>query len=214
MYDIYWDHNTIIGIKNMSVEYIERPFLKWKDSIIPPSPAKLDKRVANYVDDYLYGATAAIPIIWDALKGGGNVNQMVKTENGLEPLIVKAARNNAFLLVQALAAAGANLNATDSNGFTALAHAARNNALDTTSYLLEAGADPMKANKGGFDPLYLAEEAKAPEVARLLKSRIAFSDNAVKPAAAAAAAKPAAAAAAPEAVCKPGAKHSGPAGCA
>lgn len=176
MYDIYWDQDSIIGIKNLSVQYIERPFLRWKDTVIPPSPAKLDKRVANYVDDYLYGATAAIPIIWDALKGGGNVNQQVAIPgtDDKEPLIVKAARNNAFLLVQALAAAGAQLDATDSNGNTALSYAAKRNSQEIASYLLEMGANPMQANKGGFDPLYLAEAAKAPEVAKLLKARISF----------------------------------------
>ncbi len=138
--------------RKFSILNFERPFLQWKDSVMPPSPEQLDKRVAKYVDTYLNGGDTAIPLIWDAIKGGASPDQSVKmSDGGTEPLIVKAARHDAFFLVQALSAAGANPNTEDSNGLTAIKAGAKAGSVTITSFLLDRGAE-ISATYTGAKP--------------------------------------------------------------
>lgn len=175
MYNIYMTPEFAEGMMNISVQFFERPFLKLKDSLFPPSQKTLDKRIANYVDSYIAGATSSIPIIWDAIQKGGNPSQQVKTaEGGTEPLIIRAAKANKFFLFQALQAGGADLNAKDSKGDTALIAAARAGSLEISTFLIDLGADVEAVSRKGQDALYIAEEGGFKQIAKALTTRIAF----------------------------------------
>ena len=67
-----------------------------------------------------------------------------------------AARQGAREAVAALAEAGADLDATDPDGSTALALAAINGHADVVALLLESGANPNLADRTGMTPLYAA----------------------------------------------------------
>jgi len=120
--EIYGSPEFIQGMNYLSMKHVERPFLTWKDDIIPPSPEQLNKRIVRYANAYMADTNSpAIPIIWEAIQRGGSPDVLVETIDGKkEPLIVTAARNNAFFLVQALQAAGANIEAKSDSGETAL----------------------------------------------------------------------------------------------
>ena len=187
MYPYLYDDDGAIGMMNLSIQYIERPWLKLKDKWFPPSPEKLNKRIANYVDLYVNGGETAIPIIWDAIKQGGDANLVVPKKDpisgkvtGTEPLIVKAARNDKFFLVHALQAAGADLNAKDSNGETALIAGARVGSLEITSFLLDAGANATLVEKLNRDALFMAEASGNSKVAAYIKNSPSFNAAAEK----------------------------------
>lgn len=175
MYNIYMTPEFAEGAMNISVLYFERPLLKLKDKLFPPSQKTLDKRIANYVDSYIAGATASIPIIWDAIQKGGNPSQQVKTaDGGTEPLIIRAAKANKFFLFQALQAGGADLNAKDSKGDTALIAATRAGSLEISTFLIELGADVEAVTRKGQDALFIAEEGGHKLIAKALVARLAF----------------------------------------
>jgi ankyrin repeat protein len=67
-----------------------------------------------------------------------------------------AARQGARGAVQALAAAGVDLNQADPDGITALIYATINGHYDTAALLLQKGADPNRADALGRTVLYLA----------------------------------------------------------
>lgn len=139
---LYGEFNAeyIQGMAYFTMQYIERPFLKWKDSFAPRSPEQLNKRIESYANTYFSNADLpAIPIIWDAIKNGGSADVLVKTDDGKkEPLIVRAARKNSFFLVQALQAAGAKLEEKGADGQTAQAIAEEAGFTDISSFLKEA----------------------------------------------------------------------------
>lgn len=67
---------------------------------------------------------------------------------------------------------GANVNATDNNGNTALFHAVkRKYAIEQIQLLLQYGADPDKENKAGISPRQLAEQNRQKKILSL------FSEN-------------------------------------
>jgi ankyrin repeat protein len=70
--------------------------------------------------------------------------------------LMYAARDGAIDAVRALADSGADLDATDPEGTTALTLAILNGHFDTAVALLEAGADPNVADKNGMASLYAA----------------------------------------------------------
>lgn len=63
-----------------------------------------------------------------------------KDYHGRTVLMCCAADKNALDIVRVLVDAGANLDATDENGKTALVYAVRNNAVDVAALLRAAGA--------------------------------------------------------------------------
>jgi ankyrin repeat protein len=70
--------------------------------------------------------------------------------------LMYAARQNAMAAVKALAAAGADLNATDPDGTTPMVLATINAHYDMVALLLELGADPNLGDVTGMTPLYAA----------------------------------------------------------
>ena len=70
--------------------------------------------------------------------------------------LMYAARDGGADAAGALAKAGADVNATDPNGTTALIFAIMNSHYYTANVLLEAGADPNLADKAGMAALYAA----------------------------------------------------------
>ena len=84
-----------------------------------------------------------------------NLITITFARGGVAP-IMYAARQGASTAVQALADAGANLNATTPDGLTALTLAIINAHYDTAAVLLEKGADPNVADASGMTALYAA----------------------------------------------------------
>ena len=70
--------------------------------------------------------------------------------------LMYAARDGGVDAVRALAKAGADVNATDPDGTTALIFAIMNAHYDTANAILEAGADPNIVDKAGMAALYAA----------------------------------------------------------
>jgi uncharacterized protein len=70
--------------------------------------------------------------------------------------LMYAARDGGMDAARALAKAGADVNATDPDGTTALILAIMNAHYDTANAILEAGADPNIADKAGMAALYAA----------------------------------------------------------
>lgn len=76
---------------------------------------------------------------------------------GLPPLIF-AARHGHRDVVEVLVAAGADVNQTTADSWTALLAATHNRYYELGAWLLEQGADPNIANAGGWTPLYIATD--------------------------------------------------------
>ncbi len=85
--------------------------------------------------------------------------------------LVSAARADDAATLAALLERGADANARDADGATALAWAAIRGSAAAAELLLEAGADPDLANALGIVPLALAIENGATDVARILLQR-------------------------------------------
>lgn len=89
-------------------------------------------------------------------KKGFDANLLESAKRGIVPAII------GFL------ARGANPNAADDNGGTALHWAVAKGSLDVVSILIEAGADSRKADKVGKTPLSLAEQKGLSEIVEKL----------------------------------------------
>ena len=85
-----------------------------------------------------------------------------------ERAVIEAARDDNQALVAGLLGRGADVNAQEPDGSTALAWAAIRANADVARTLLGAGADPNLANSYGIGPLSLAIENAAQEIVRLL----------------------------------------------
>ncbi len=95
-------------------------------------------------------------VIGDALEVGVSyVGQTVLPKGSWTPLMY-AARQGARAAAAALAEAGADLDATDPDGATALALAVINGHADVVALLLARGANPNLADRTGMTPLYAA----------------------------------------------------------
>lgn len=88
--------------------------------------------------------------------GDGRSARFTVLPRGGWTALMYAARQNAPAAVRALAAAGADLNAVDPDGTTALTLAIINAHYDLAALLLESGADPNVADSSGMTPLYAA----------------------------------------------------------
>ena len=74
------------------------------------------------------------------------------------PPLMYAAREGATDAVRTLAEAGADLNAVDAEGTTALVRAITNSHFDTAAALIQAGANPNLADGAGMAALYAATD--------------------------------------------------------
>ncbi|MEE2778098.1 MAG: ankyrin repeat domain-containing protein [Acidobacteriota bacterium] len=87
------------------------------------------------------------------------------------PEVVSAARSGDRAQLETLLAAGADPNAPQRDGATALHWAAHRRDLDSAGDLLDAGADPNAANELGATPLWVAaENGDATMIGRLLEA--------------------------------------------
>ncbi len=77
---------------------------------------------------------------------------------GALPPLIFAARHGHLQVAQALVEAGADVNQTTADGWTALLAATHNRYYGLGAWLLERGADPDLANAGGWTPLYIATD--------------------------------------------------------
>ncbi len=77
---------------------------------------------------------------------------------GLDANLVEAAKKGGGAIVAAFLARGANPDAADGNGGTALIWAVAKGSLEAVDLLLAAGADPMRADAQGMTALELAEK--------------------------------------------------------
>ena len=82
--------------------------------------------------------------------------------------LAEAAMHRDIATVRSLLAKKAEVNATGSDGTTALEWMIRIDDIDTTKMLLAAGADPNKANRLGVTPIALATANGNTEIIRLL----------------------------------------------
>jgi cytohesin len=81
---------------------------------------------------------------------------------------MQAAMNGKAPAVEALLKAGADVNAVDDDGWTALMYC---DGVDNVRLLLKAGADMTVRNKEGQTALAVAAKAGQEEIVKLLKSR-------------------------------------------
>jgi len=88
--------------------------------------------------------------------GDGRSARFTVLPRGGWPPLLYAVRQNAPGAVKALLAAGADLNAVDPDGTTALVLAVINSHYDLAAQLLDAGADPNIGDGTGMTPLYAA----------------------------------------------------------
>ena len=88
--------------------------------------------------------------------GDGKSGRFTVLPTGGWTPVMYAARQDARDALRALAAAHADLNATDPDGTTALTLAVINAHYDAASLLLDLGADPNVADARGMTPLYAA----------------------------------------------------------
>ena len=86
----------------------------------------------------------------------------------LGPALVSAGTGRGTNTVRALLSAGANVNAQDHKGNTALMAAAAYNNVRAVKVLLDAGADRTIKNKNGETALSIASKANYAEVVQLL----------------------------------------------
>ncbi len=181
--------DAVLGIAAFTVRFIEPAIIKLKDKLFPPSQKTLDKRLTGYADVYLFGLEGALGIMKDAIKKGASPNTTIDRHNsewektGTEPLLVKVARFDSMPLLKLLIENGAKVNATDSNGETALFATARNGSTVATKYLLDAGIEPTVVEKANRDAMFVAEASHAGGVAKLIKAALSFNAAADKPAA-------------------------------
>nr|MBX2870708.1 alpha/beta fold hydrolase [Saprospiraceae bacterium] len=141
-------------------------------------PKQVDLGPVQYPDRNK-GANAQL---WDAAIAGdvGAIKQALAAGADLEALDTRrsktgrramnwAAYHNRTAVLGYLIAQGAELNATNRSGFTALHHAVENNALEAVKLLLQAGADKTIPNKRGVIPLQTARQLKNGAITGLLK---------------------------------------------
>lgn len=119
-------------------------------------------------DGAISGDTALLAA---ALKDGAQIEALDqrKTPNGRRALSW-AAINNHPDAIRWLLAHGANIEATNLTGYTALHHAAEYGSVDATRVLLLAGADPKHTNLEGVTPLARARLEGHLDVAELLEA--------------------------------------------
>ncbi|HMV41478.1 MAG TPA: ankyrin repeat domain-containing protein [Leptospiraceae bacterium] len=95
--------------------------------------------------------------------------------NGNRPILLIAAENGDFEIIQMLLAKGAQVNSFETTkenpGWTALMHSTENGRMDIIRLLLAKGANKKQKNGKGYDAIYLAKLWGNSEVAAFLEGR-------------------------------------------
>jgi ankyrin repeat protein len=109
------------------------------------------------------------------VRAGAPVDSRVEDMSDCTPLMLAAEyyieerdRRTITLVIRALVALGADVDAVDNGGRNALAIAAAQNQVDLIQLLLELGADPKRKLGNGRTPLDFAIDAKAQDAVRAL----------------------------------------------
>ena len=115
-----------------------------------------------------------IPVVEFLLSRRAPVNEVSRNPSALRPLHSAVAHRQpqvALEISRALIAAGADVNAAQHGGWTALHAAAVHGNVPLVRLLLEAGADPHAKNDTGQTPAALAKTKNHKEVIALLQAR-------------------------------------------
>ncbi len=123
-----------VAMADVTLATMVYPLTKLKDFLWKPSQQTLDSRLVFNVQLAELGSKSTALFIKDALKKGANPDVTVGKDK--EPLVITATRTKLPKIVALLGDAGANLDATDKWGDTALVHAAYVQSQDTVEYLL------------------------------------------------------------------------------
>jgi ankyrin repeat protein len=96
-----------------------------------------------------------------------------RSQNALanQPIHAAAAGRSAAAIIRLLLSRGADVNATQHGGFTALHAAAQNGDAALAAMLLDQGADPNRKADDGRSPVAFSLDAGHLEVAALLRER-------------------------------------------
>lgn len=95
----------------------------------------------------------------------------IHTDKSAMTALMAAASNGTTSIVATILAAGAQVNARNSDGVTALMHAAVLSHVDVVNQLLDAGADLRAIDNDGFDALVAAATGGSAAVSRLLLAK-------------------------------------------
>ena len=133
-------------------------------SAVSASSSESDKAGGKNLIDSV--DTGDVPGVRGALKRGANPN--AKDEHGNNPVLVTAAQRGDHEVLGMLLMAGANPEATDKKGLTALMTAASSGKAECVGKLLDAGAQVDAVNKRGNTALHFAAAYGQLECARLL----------------------------------------------
>jgi ankyrin repeat protein len=107
------------------------------------------------------------------LHAGAKVN--LASASGSTPLVAcVCAADHAPAVTLQLLAAGADINAADNDGFTALMNAAIRNEVELVQILLDHGANPQQQNHAGRTARELAEQEQCFETAKMLAAIPSF----------------------------------------
>lgn len=132
-------------------------FLNWA---IPNIASKLGVSIVDAAIDL--GTDGAS----DWLKVQAQINSEIKTE--IDQKLIKAAEEGLLSMVRFLLDSGADVNAVENNGYTALMNAARKGYVKIVELLLERGADKDKASVDGWTALMNASAFDRKEIVDLL----------------------------------------------
>jgi ankyrin repeat protein len=126
-----------------------------------------DGFTALHYPGFFGGSEAALTAL-ALIDAGADVNKRSTNDFSVLPLH-SAVAGNQDEVIEVLLAAGADVNARQSHGYTPLHGAAQNGADRTVDRLLAAGADAGARNDDGRTPADLAEEAGHHELAARLR---------------------------------------------
>ena len=127
-------------------------------------------------------AQSAQDRLWDASMSGDTaaISQAVADGAALDKIDFRTSRNGRLALnwaawynhvpaIEVLISLGADLEAENITGYSALHHAAESGSLEAAAALLAAGADPGHANGEGRMPSWTASSRGNPEVGALIE---------------------------------------------
>ena len=143
-----------------------------KEIALDPPKFPQQTAVSDQVQAMLWDAcqTGNLGQVKAALAQGADVNGLDqrRSRTGRRPLNW-AAWHGYTQIIGVLLEQGADINATNISGFTALHHAVENGSKNAVKVLLAAGADPQLANKKGRTPFQTAKNMGRNEILSLLR---------------------------------------------
>lgn len=147
-------------------------------SLVAADPALADRKApdgftALHLNAFFSGDVATARLLLDA---GANPDAVADNETQVRPINSAAAAGSNHL-VALLIERGADIEAAQRGGYTALHSAAANGNNELVDLLIEAGAEIDATAEDGWTPSELAEQRGHPELARELRARSAPTAN-------------------------------------